>query len=46
MKTNTQNVSDRAKRLVSIAKQKDLIKPHTFAFKIFPVEEEKREDRK
>lgn len=40
MKTNTSEVSQRAKRLVMLAKEKGLVKSHTVAFKEFPVEEE------
>lgn len=40
MKTNTSEISKRAKRLVVLAKEKGLIKSHTIAFKEFPVEKE------
>ncbi len=40
MKTNTSEVSQRAKRLVMLAKEKGLVKSHTVAFKEFPVEKE------
>lgn len=40
MKTNTSECSQRAKKLVTIAKEKGLIKSHTVAFKEFPVEKE------
>jgi len=40
MKTNASEVSQRAKRLVAIAKEKGLVKSHMIAFKEFPVEKE------
>lgn len=41
MKTNISNkTSDKARKLVMIAKEKGLIKSHTVAFKEFPVENE------
>ena len=40
METHARDVRARAKALVSNAKKKKLIKSHTAAFKIFPVEEE------
>mgnify|MGYP003540061792 CR=1 FL=1 len=40
MKTNVNEITKRAKALVAIAKEKKLIKPHTIAFKEFPVEKE------
>lgn len=50
MKTNTSEISKRAKRLVMLAKEKGLVKSHTIAFKEFPVEQEihkgKRENYK
>lgn len=40
MKTNNSKISQRARGLVLRAKEKKLIKPHTIAFKEFPVEKE------
>jgi len=40
MKTNTSDVSQKARKLVMLAKEKGLIKSHTVAFKDFPVEKE------
>lgn len=40
MKTNTSEISQKAKRLVALAKEKGLVKSHTVAFKEFPVEKE------
>lgn len=40
MKTNSNEIIQRAKRLVLLAKEKNLVKPHTVAFKEFPVEKE------
>lgn len=40
MKTNMMELKKQARELVLISKQKNLIKPHTEAFKDFPVEEE------
>lgn len=40
MKTNMMDLKKQAKQLVLISKQKGLIKPHTEAFKDFPVSEE------
>ena len=34
------NIDEKAKKLVKLAKEKGLIKPHTIAFEIFPVEKE------
>ena len=45
MKTNTSEISKKAKRLVMIAKDRNLIKSHTIAFKEFPVEEEEHKGR-
>lgn len=42
MKTNNMNeLKKQARQLVLISKQQKLIRPHTEAFKDFPVEEEK-----
>lgn len=40
MKTNIMELKKQAKQLVLISKQKKIIKPHTEAFKDFPVSEE------
>lgn len=40
MKTNMMELKKQAKQLVLISKQKNIIKPHTEAFKDFPVNEE------
>ena len=40
MKTNMLELSQKAKELVLISKQKGLIRPHTEAFKDFPVKDE------
>jgi len=40
MKTNASENSQKAKRLVLLAKEKGLVKSHTVAFKEFPVEKE------
>lgn len=40
MKTNMMELKKQAKQLVLISKQKNMIKPHTEAFKDFPVSEE------
>ena len=40
MKTNMMELKKQAKQLVIISKQKNMIKPHTEAFKDFPVSEE------
>lgn len=40
MKTNMMELKKQAKQLVIISKQKNIIKPHTEAFKDFPVSEE------
>lgn len=40
MKTNNSEISQKAKRLVALAKEKGLVKSHTVAFKEFPVEKE------
>ena len=40
MKTNMMELKNQAKQLVIISKQRNLIKPHTEAFKDFPVQEE------
>lgn len=39
MKSNNGEIKEKAKKLVSIAKEKNLIKSHMVAFKEFPVEE-------
>lgn len=46
MKTDIANLKQKAKMLVSIAKDKDVIKPHTDAFKDFPVEKEIHKGKK
>lgn len=38
--TNMMELKKQARKLIVISKQKDLIKPHTEAFKDFPVSEE------
>ncbi|MEE0865497.1 MAG: hypothetical protein U0L98_01670 [Clostridia bacterium] len=40
MKTNMMDLRKQARQLVLISKQKNIIKPHTEAFKDFPVSEE------
>ena len=40
MKTNMMDLRNQARQLVLISKEKKLIKPHTEAFKDFPVNEE------
>lgn len=40
MKTNVNSLKETARNLVKISKEKKLIKPHTAAFKEFPVENE------
>lgn len=40
MKTDIKELKNRAKELVLISKQKGIIKPHTEAFKDFPVKDE------
>ncbi len=40
MKTNMMDLKKEAKKLVLISKQKGIIRPHTEAFKDFPVAEE------
>lgn len=40
MKTNMMELKKQAKQLILISSQKGLIKPHTEAFKDFPVSEE------
>lgn len=40
MKTKVSELSGKARKLVLLAKEKGRIKPHTDAFKEFPVEEE------
>ena len=40
MKTVVNGVQERANKLILVAKEKNLVKPHTSAFKTFPVEEE------
>ena len=40
MKTSTSEISKKAKRLVALAKEKDLVKSHTVDFREFPVEKE------
>ena len=40
MKTGVIDIKQRAKKLALISKQKGLIKPHTEAFKDFPVSQE------
>ena len=40
METRRSDLRAKAKALVANAKKKNLIKSHTVAFKIFPVEEE------
>jgi len=40
MKTNMMELKKQAKQLVLISKQKNIIKPHTEAFKDFPVSDE------
>lgn len=45
MKTNVMALNQKAKQLVLISKQKGLIKPHTEAFKDFPVKEEVHKGR-
>lgn len=40
MKTNMMELRKKAKQLVIASKEKGLIKPHTEAFKDFPVNEE------
>lgn len=45
MKTNMMDLKKQAKQLVLISKQKGIIKPHTEAFKDFPVREELHKDK-
>lgn len=45
MKTNISEVSKKAKRLVVLAKEKNLVKSHTIAFKEFPVEKEEHKGK-
>lgn len=45
MKTTMMDLKKQAKQLVLISKQKNIIKPHTEAFKDFPVSEEKHEGK-
>ena len=45
MKTNVMELSQKAKKLILISKQKGLIKPHTEAFKDFPVSQEVHKGR-
>lgn len=45
MKTNASEICQRAKHLVTIAKEKGLVKSHTVAFKEFPVEKEIHEGK-
>lgn len=40
MKTNMMELKKQAKQLILISKQKNIIKPHTEAFRDFPVSEE------
>ncbi len=40
MKTNMMELNKKAKELVLISKQKNIIRPHTEAFKDFPVQDE------
>ena len=40
LKTDIKELKNRAKELVLISKQKGIIKPHTEAFKDFPVKDE------
>lgn len=40
MKTNMMDLRNQARQLVLISKERKLIKPHTQAFKDFPVSEE------
>lgn len=46
MKTNVTELKKQARELVFISKQKGLIKPHTEAFKDFPISEEKHKLKK
>jgi len=41
MKTRIIDLKNQAKQLISISRKKGLIRPHTEAFKDFPVHEEK-----
>lgn len=45
MKTNIVELKKQARQLVLISKQKNIIKPHTEAFKDFPVNEEKHKGK-
>ena len=45
MKTDIKELKNRAKELVLISKQKGIIKPHTEAFKDFPVKDELHEEK-
>lgn len=46
MKIDKNEVNKKAKELVNAAKKKGVIKPHTDAFKEFPVENEIHKGRK
>lgn len=46
MKTNINDISKNARRLVEKAKAKNLIKSYTVAFKDFPVNEETHKGKK
>lgn len=46
MKTNTSEITKKAKSLVQRAKANKLIESHTVAFKIFPVEKEIHKGKK
>lgn len=46
MKIDKNEVNKKAKELVNVAKKKGVIKPHTDAFKEFPVENEIHKGRK
>lgn len=46
MKTKMMDLKKQAKQLVLISKQKNIIKPHTDAFKEFPTSEEKHKGKR
>lgn len=45
MKTSMLDLKKQARELLLISKQKGLVRPHTEAFKDFPVNEEKHKGR-
>lgn len=45
MKTTMMDLKEQSRKLVLISKQKNIIRPHTEAFKDFPVKEEKHKGR-